>query len=101
MNNKETAPVADICLLLIDAVEGLHNQDLKIATLAWDAGRSLIIVVNKWDKYAGTMPTEKWVHYINDQLPGLRYAPIAFITGQTVERMSSVAARFIFSAARL
>ncbi|MEP7345072.1 MAG: ribosome biogenesis GTPase Der, partial [Gemmatimonadaceae bacterium] len=40
---------ADICLLLIDAVEGLHNQDLKIAALAWENGRGLIIVVNKWD----------------------------------------------------
>ncbi|MEW5918836.1 MAG: ribosome biogenesis GTPase Der, partial [Gemmatimonadota bacterium] len=40
---------ADICCLLIDAVEGLQNQDLKIATLAWEAGRGLMLIVNKWD----------------------------------------------------
>ena len=40
---------ADICILLIDATEGLHNQDLKIAALAWETGVALIIVVNKWD----------------------------------------------------
>ncbi|HXG73174.1 MAG TPA: ribosome biogenesis GTPase Der, partial [Gemmatimonadaceae bacterium] len=40
---------ADICILVLDAVEGLHNQDLKIASLAWDSGRGLIVVVNKWD----------------------------------------------------
>ena len=37
------------CILVIDATEGLHNQDLKIAALAWETGRGLIIVVNKWD----------------------------------------------------
>ncbi|MDE3127698.1 MAG: ribosome biogenesis GTPase Der, partial [Gemmatimonadota bacterium] len=40
---------ADICVLVVDAVDGLNNQDLKIATLAWEAGRGLILVVNKWD----------------------------------------------------
>jgi GTP-binding protein len=40
---------ADVCVLVLDAVEGLHNQDLKIAALAWEAGRAIIVVVNKWD----------------------------------------------------
>ncbi|HEX4934296.1 MAG TPA: ribosome biogenesis GTPase Der, partial [Gemmatimonadaceae bacterium] len=41
---------SDICLLLLDASEGeIHNTDLKIATLAWEAGRGLIMIVNKWD----------------------------------------------------
>jgi GTP-binding protein len=49
LRSRRAIERADICILMIDATEGLHNQDLKIATLAWDAGRGLIIVVNKWD----------------------------------------------------
>src|SRR5262249_2831889 len=40
---------SDVCILLVDATVGVEAQDLKIATLAWDAGRGLIVVVNKWD----------------------------------------------------
>jgi GTP-binding protein len=40
---------AQVCLLVVDAEDGLHNQDLRIATAAWDKGSGLIIVVNKWD----------------------------------------------------
>ena len=40
---------ADVCVLVVDAVIGLHNQDLRIATEAWDSGCGLLIVVNKWD----------------------------------------------------
>ena len=40
---------AQVCLLVVDALDGLHNQDLRIATAAWDHGAGLIIVVNKWD----------------------------------------------------
>src|SRR6185295_4210910 len=40
---------AAVCVLVVDAAIGLHNQDLRIATEAWDAGCGLIIVVNKWD----------------------------------------------------
>ena len=45
---------ADLCCLLIDATEKLNNQDLKIAALAWEAGRGLIVVVNKWDLFEKT-----------------------------------------------
>src|SRR4051794_17214895 len=40
---------ADVCVLVLDATLGLENQDLKIATLAWEAGRALVMLVNKWD----------------------------------------------------
>jgi GTP-binding protein len=49
LRTRRAIDEADISVLLIDAVEGLHLQDLKIAALAWDAGRALILVVNKWD----------------------------------------------------
>ena len=85
---------ADICLLLIDAVEGLHNQDLKIATLAWDAGRSLIIVVNKWDlKEKDDKTAAKFEKECEEKAPYLRFVPFLFtsaITGQRVTKVLEV-----------
>ncbi|HEX6575813.1 MAG TPA: ribosome biogenesis GTPase Der, partial [Gemmatimonadaceae bacterium] len=49
LRSRRAIERADICILVIDAIEGLHNQDLKIAALAWESGRGLIVVVNKWD----------------------------------------------------
>lgn len=49
LRSRRAIERADICILVIDAVDGLHNQDLKIAALAWEAGRGMIVVVNKWD----------------------------------------------------
>ncbi len=85
---------ADVCVLVIDATQGLHNQDLKIATLAWDAGRSLIVVVNKWDlvekddKTAAKLEKE-WC----EKAPFLKWVPFLFVsslTGQRVQRILEV-----------
>jgi GTP-binding protein len=83
---------ADICLLVIDATEGeVQNQDLKIASLAWEAGRGLILIVNKWDlvekddKAAARF--EKQAH---EKAPFLKFVPFVFtsaLTGQRVQRV--------------
>jgi len=82
---------SDVCVLLVDATEGLHNQDLKIATLAWEAGRSLIVVVNKWDlvekgdKTSAVLEKE-W----RTKAPFLQWVPFLFasaLTGQRVQRV--------------
>ena len=49
LRTRRAIESADICVLMIDATLGLENQDLKIATLAWDAGRALILVINNRD----------------------------------------------------
>jgi len=81
---------ADICLLLIDAVEGLHNQDLKIANLAWEAGRGLIIVVNKWDlREKDDKTAAKFEKECRERAPFLGFVPFLFtsaVTGQRVTR---------------
>jgi GTPase len=81
---------ADVCLLLIDATEPVHVQDLKIAEKAWSAGCGLIIVVNKWDlvdKETGTaIAFEK---QLRERAPSLRWVPVIFasaITGQRVQK---------------
>jgi GTPase len=82
---------ADICVLLIDAVEGLHNQDLKIATLAWEAGRGLLIVVNKWDlKEKEDKTSAKFQKDAVEKAPYLRFVPFLFASAKTGQRVQKV-----------
>lgn len=85
---------ATICVLVIDATEGLHNQDLKIATLAWEAGRGLIIAVNKWDLFEkDDKSAAKFEREVQEKAPYLRFVPFLFIsakTGQRVQRLMDV-----------
>ena len=82
---------ADVCLIMIDARDGVTEQDTKIAGLAHEAGKASIVVVNKWDlveKETGTM--EKMRKDIMRDLSFMSYAPILFIsalTGQRTERI--------------
>jgi GTP-binding protein len=82
---------ADICVLLIDAVEGLHNQDLKIATLAWEAGRGLVIVVNKWDlKEKSDKTSAQFQKEAVEKAPYLRFVPFLFTSAKTGQRVQKV-----------
>ena len=82
---------ADVCLILIDAQEGVTEQDTKVAGMAHEAGKASIIVVNKWDlieKDGKTM--DKMREDIRRDLGYMTYAPVLFIsamTGQRVERL--------------
>jgi GTP-binding protein len=85
---------SDICLLMIDATEGLHNQDLKIATLAWEAGRGLILIINKWDlKEKDDKTSAKFQKECVEKAPYLKFVPFVFtsaITGQRVTKVLDV-----------
>ena len=82
---------ADVCLILVDANEGVTEQDTKIAGLAHEAGKACIIVVNKWDlveKETNTM--DKMTDEIRRDLSYMSYAPVLFIsalTGQRVDKL--------------
>lgn len=82
---------ADVCLILIDATEGVTEQDTKVAGLAHEAGKACIIVVNKWDlveKDGKTM--DKMREDVRRDLSYMTYAPVLFIsaaTGQRVPRL--------------
>ena len=82
---------ADVCLMMIDANDGVTDQDAKIAGEAHEAGKGVIIVVNKWDEYEKTTGTlEKYKKEVYEKLSYLSYAPIIFIsakTGQRVEKL--------------
>ncbi len=82
---------SDVCLILIDAQEGVTEQDTKVAGMAHEAGKASIIVVNKWDlveKDGRTM--DRMRQDIRRDLSYMTYAPILFIsaaTGQRVDRL--------------
>ncbi len=82
---------ADVCLILIDAQDGVTEQDTKVAGMAHEAGKACIIVVNKWDLIAKDEKTmDKMRKDIMRDLSFMTYAPIVFIsalTGQRVNRL--------------
>ena len=82
---------ADVCLIMIDARDGVTDQDTKIAGLAHEAGKASIIIVNKWDlveKETGTM--EKMRKDIMRDLSFMSYAPILFISALTGQRTNRI-----------
>ena len=82
---------ADVCLILIDANEGVTQQDTKIAGEAHEAGKGIIIVVNKWDTIEkDDKSTEKYKKQIYQDLPYLAYAPILFISAKTGQRVTKL-----------
>ena len=82
---------SDVCLILIDAQEGVTEQDTKVAGLAHEAGKACIIVVNKWDLVEKDDKTMDHMREdIRRDLSFMTYAPILFIsaaTGQRVNRL--------------
>jgi GTPase len=82
---------SDVCVLVLDAVAGLEGQDLKIAALAWEAGRALMIVVNKWDlKEKDDKTAARFQKDCAEKAPFLAWVPFIFtsaITGQRVTRI--------------
>ena len=81
----------DVALLLVDANDGVTEQDTKIAGLIHEEGKAVIIVVNKWDaleKETGTL--EKYRKEVIEKLKFMDYAPVLFISAQTGQRVKTV-----------
>ena len=77
--------------MMIDSLEGVTDQDARIAGEAHEAGKGVIIVVNKWDEYekqTGTM--EKYSKEVYAKLAYLSYAPIIFISAKTGQRVDKL-----------
>ena len=82
---------ADVCLLMIDANEGVTEQDRKIAGEAHEAGKASIIVINKWDAYEKDEHSmEKYKKQVYSELAYLSYAPIIFISAKTGQRVNKL-----------
>lgn len=88
---KNAIERASVCLIVIDAKEGVTEQDEKIAGLAHEAGKGIIIVINKWDlieKETNTL--EKYKKQVYEKLAYLKYAPIVFVSAITGQRLNNI-----------
>ena len=82
---------SDVCILMIDANEGVTEQDTKIAGLAKEAGKGVIIAINKWDEYNKEQGTqEEYTAMVYNKLAYLSYAPIIFISAKTGQRVNKI-----------
>ena len=82
---------ADVCLVLIDATEGVTDQDAKILGEAHEAGKGIIIVINKWDaveKENGTL--EAYKKDVYNKISYAAYAPMIFISAETGQRVNKL-----------
>jgi GTP-binding protein len=76
--------------LFLDATQRVSKVDLQLAEYIGEEYKPCVFVVNKWDLLVNSMPTEKWVRYLNDTFRTMRYAPIAFVTGQTGKNVKAL-----------
>ncbi len=81
---------ADVCILVVDAAEGMHAQDLKIVTQVWARGAGLIVAVNKWDlipdKDANT--AVRGERLLKERAPFLDFIPFVYVSAKTGQRVS-------------
>lgn len=82
---------SDVCIVMIDANDGVTDQDAKILGEAHEAGKGIIIAVNKWDsieKETGTL--EKYKKDVYNKLSYAAYAPVVFISAKTGQRVNNL-----------
>lgn len=83
---------SDVVLLMIDALEGLTDQDKKISEIIVDNGRAFIIAVNKWDAIENkdTNSVNNFTKKIQKEAPFLHYVPFLFISAKTKQRINKI-----------
>ncbi|MBI3791475.1 MAG: ribosome biogenesis GTPase Der [Gemmatimonadetes bacterium] len=92
LRTRRAIEQSDLCILMIDAQEEeIHHQDLKIASMAWDAGKGLILVVNKWDlKEKDDKTSARFQKKVNEKAPFTKWVPFLFASALTGQRVSKV-----------
>jgi GTP-binding protein len=82
---------AHVCVIVVDAAEGLHTQDLKVAAQAWDAGTGLVVAVNKWDLVEkDTKTAEAGRRKAVERAPFLADVPFLYVSALTGQRVQKV-----------
>ena len=83
---------ADVCVLVVDAADGMHTQDLRIATEAWDRGAGVIVAVNKWDliEEKETNTAVRGERELKDRAPFLAFIPFLYISAKTGQRVTKL-----------
>lgn len=82
---------ADVVLIVIDALEGVTEQDTKVAGIAHDEGKGCIFVINKWDLIEKDNKTmSNYTKDIKEKFPFMMYAPIVFVSAKINQRMNKI-----------
>ncbi|MBR7181449.1 MAG: ribosome biogenesis GTPase Der [Clostridia bacterium] len=82
---------ADVCLLMVDANEGVTEQDERIAGIAHEAGKACIILVNKWDTIEkDNSTTNNFTKQVYEALGYMQYAPLLFVSAKTGQRVTNI-----------
>jgi GTP-binding protein len=92
LRSRRAIERSDIAILVVDATEGqMHAQDLKVAHLAWEAGRGLIVVVNKWDIAAkDDKAAAKFEKEAGEKAPFMKFVPFVFTSAVTGQRVTKI-----------
>ena len=79
---------SDVVLMVIDAIDGVTEQDKKIAGYAHEAGKGIVLVVNKWDLYdKDNTSTLRYAENLRRELVFMQYAPVVFVSAMTKQRI--------------
>ena len=79
---------SDVVLMVIDAIDGITEQDKKIAGYAHEAGKGIVLVVNKWDLYdKDNTSTLRYTENLRRELVFMQYAPVVFVSAMTKQRI--------------
>ena len=82
---------ADVCLIMVDANEGVTEQDERIAGIAHEAGKAAIILVNKWDTIEkDNTTTNSYTKDVYEALAYMQYAPLIFVSAKTGQRVNNI-----------
>ena len=83
---------ADVCVLVVDALDGMHTQDLKIANEAWERGAAVIVAVNKWDliEEKETNTAARGQRELEERAPFLQFVPFLYVSAKTGQRVSKL-----------
>jgi GTP-binding protein len=81
---------ADVCVLVVDAIEGIHVQDLRIANDAWAHGAGIVIAVNKWDliEDKDTNTAVRGERAVQERAPFLEFVPFVYVSAVTGQRLT-------------
>ncbi len=92
MRSLRAVDRADVVLMVIDAFEGITEQDKKIAGYAHESGKGVIIIVNKWDIFPNKddKSTLRFTEDLRDELGFLQYAPVLYTSALTHQRISRI-----------
>ena len=91
LRTEDAIERADVCVLLMDATEPMHIQDIRIAERAWKAGCGLIVVANKWDLVEKeTMTAPRFEKSLSDRVPFFQWVPVLFTSALSGQRVRNV-----------